>query len=141
MTDDDLSFLLCQSRDNNAPDAITGMLLYMEGRFIDRTEGRFIQLMEGPEANVRAMFKTIRGDERHKGIVLLETGNYPARNFPDWSMGFEPTDKDTNEMAAGYFELTEGSLESHLNKKPAEALNYLKTFYNINKVDWLANKK
>ena len=53
---DDLVDLLSQSRENNSRDGITGMLVY---RDLD-----FIQILEGPDAAVRALLERIGRDPR-----------------------------------------------------------------------------
>lgn len=81
MTSDDLDALLAQSRDDNADDEISGMLLYRRGRFL--------QFLEGPEAAVRALLDRIRADPRHTGIRVLLDGYSPVRQLPGWTMGYE----------------------------------------------------
>ncbi|HTK17967.1 MAG TPA: BLUF domain-containing protein, partial [Mucilaginibacter sp.] len=46
MPDEELYFLLEQSRRDNEQYDITGMLLYMQSRFLNKLEGRFMQLLE-----------------------------------------------------------------------------------------------
>ncbi|QJU55761.1 BLUF domain-containing protein [Herbiconiux sp. KACC 21604] len=77
---DDLFELLEHSRENNARDGLTGMLLYRGGRFL--------QVLEGPEDAVRTRIEAIRADERHErfGVLIEETAD--ERHFPDWTMGF-----------------------------------------------------
>ena len=65
MSREDLGALLDQSRVNNARDAITGLLFYKEGLFI--------QLLEGPAEAVGRSFDRISRDPRHAGCVVIET--------------------------------------------------------------------
>lgn len=85
MGDDELLFLLEQSREKNLRLGITGMLLYKEQNFM--------QMLEGKEQDVLALYDTIRKDDRHKDVVTLKTGNIKERNFKNWSMGFRNMDK------------------------------------------------
>lgn len=80
--DDQLRALLGQSRAHNAAHQITGLLLY--------GEGRFVQVLEGPEAAVRAVYARIRTDPRHAQVVTVREGPGPPRRFADWHMGFGP---------------------------------------------------
>jgi hypothetical protein len=64
---DGLTSLLNKSRVDNLANDITGMLLYMEGRYFSEYEGRFMQVLEGSESNVRKLFEKIAKDERHQG--------------------------------------------------------------------------
>ncbi len=80
MTEDDLDTLLLTSRAHNARHAITGMLLY--------SSGHFIQSIEGDEAAVQKLFRAIRHDRRHRDVRVLRAGVISERQFADWSMGF-----------------------------------------------------
>jgi len=89
MTNKDLLLLLEQSRRNNASHDITGMLLYMESPFIGKFEGRFMQALEGSEADVKLVFDRIKNDDRNRGIIVLREGSLEKRQFAGWSMGFQ----------------------------------------------------
>ena len=85
MDDEDLAELLAQSRERNALNDITGMLLYKDSRFI--------QLLEGHEEHVQKIFDSIRRDDRHYDVQLLWLRYAQFREFPDWTMGFQNVDK------------------------------------------------
>jgi hypothetical protein len=74
----DLQVLLEQSRTYNAHQQLTGLLLY--------SDEQFVQLVEGPEAGVRALYARIRADPRHTQVVTLSDGPSPHRWFADWHM-------------------------------------------------------
>ena len=80
---DDLVDLLSQSRENNSRDGITGMLVY---RDLD-----FIQILEGPDAAVRALLERIGRDPRHTDVRVLLEEQTTERKYAAWSMGYEPT--------------------------------------------------
>ncbi len=82
--------LLTKARTTNTKLGITGMLLYKDGNFI--------QVLEGEEAAVRALYAKIEQDARHAGIIALLQGNEAERQFPDWSMGFRDLN-DPNVLA------------------------------------------
>ena len=94
MDDEDLAELLAQSRERNARNDITGMLLYKDSRFI--------QLLEGHEENVQKIFDSIRRDDRHYDVQLLWLRYAQFREFPDWTMGFQNVDKLKLESLPGY---------------------------------------
>lgn len=129
MSAEELLSLLKQSRSNNIEAGITGLLLYMEPLF----EGRFIQMLEGPETEVRKMFDTITTDHRHRGILLLSSGIAERRQFNDWSMGFRSFDAKEIENNPGFTELSEQLFKGPPFLHAEEPVNYLKAFYNINK--------
>ena len=76
----DLQALLEWSRTYNKDHRITGLLLY--------SDGRFVQLFEGPEAAVRTLFAHIQLDSRHTQVITLSDGPGPQRWFADWHMAF-----------------------------------------------------
>jgi hypothetical protein len=80
MTPDDLLALLNQAHAKNSALHITGVLLHREDSFF--------QVLEGEEADVRALFDKIRRDPRHQRIEVLFEGEIDAREFPDWRMSF-----------------------------------------------------
>ncbi|CAL4861169.1 BLUF domain-containing protein [Microbacterium sp. MM2322] len=75
--------LLTESRANNSRDDITGMLIY---RDLD-----FIQILEGPDAAVRALLERIGRDPRHTHVRILLEEQTSERKYSTWSMGYEPT--------------------------------------------------
>jgi Sensors of blue-light using FAD len=76
----ELLTLLEKSRENNTSLGISGMLLYKDGNFL--------QVLEGEEQQVRALYAKITDDLQHKGSMALLQGFENERAFPDWSMGF-----------------------------------------------------
>lgn len=84
---DDASLLklLNLAREANAERDITGMLLYQNGRYM--------QMLEGEEENVRALFDIIARDSRHKTVKIVASGPTAKRHFSDWSMGFRNMDQ------------------------------------------------
>lgn len=81
MTDDQLLQLLQTCRKSNSKEGITGMLLYCSESFI--------QVLEGNEEDIDALFKVIKHDSRHTNVTVLERKQITKRKFADWSMGFK----------------------------------------------------
>lgn len=77
---EELARMVEQARINNFSQAITGVLLY--------AEGRFLQLLEGEMGPVEAMYEDIRADARHAEVVRMYSAPVPHRLFAPWSMGF-----------------------------------------------------
>jgi hypothetical protein len=75
-----LQDLLEWSRDYNAQHHLTGLMLY--------SDGRFAQVIEGAEAEVRALFTRIQQDSRHQHVLTISEGPGPKRWFADWQMAF-----------------------------------------------------
>lgn len=82
LTEDELNTILEQSRKKNSDLGITGILLYYDGSII--------QALEGPEETVKALYETIRQDQRHGYIMKLVSQGIEKRSFGDWSMAFKP---------------------------------------------------
>ncbi len=91
--DDDLAHLLGQSRRSNEREEVTGVLLFRNGYFL--------QLLEGPDAAVRAKFDRIKHDDRHTKVRVILEDQVEERQFPEWTMGFPVTDADLAD-APGY---------------------------------------
>lgn len=92
--DAELEALLAQSRAANAEAEITGVLLYRNGRFI--------QFLEGPEDHVRALIARIAADSRHGDVRVLVEGRPEARQFGEWTMGYEPVDQPQTPAPEGF---------------------------------------
>lgn len=75
----DLPAIVEVSQRNNRRDHVTGMLLFKEGRFL--------QILEGDEAKVKAIASRIEADDRHTDVTVIFDGQMPQL-FTDWSMGF-----------------------------------------------------
>jgi hypothetical protein len=75
-----LQELLEWSRTYNAQHDITGLLLY--------SHGRFVQVIEGAEAEIYALYDRIQQDTRHQHVVTISEGPGPCRWFADWRMAF-----------------------------------------------------
>ena len=116
----DLIQLLRQSREKNGRLGITGMLLYKDGNFI--------QILEGPEKEVRDLYQTISADPRHHGVIQLM--EYEGeRSFPEWSMGFQDLNDPDVHRLAGYTEFMNEPLDSgRMQANPGNAVRLLQIF-------------
>jgi hypothetical protein len=86
MTHEELLTLLAQSRKNNLPTDITGMLLYMEGCFF--------QVLEGEAGQLEKLFEKIAKDPRHHDVMKLILEPIETRCFSNWTMGFQHITKE-----------------------------------------------
>lgn len=84
MASADIEQLLHVARVNNARLAVTGMLLF--------TAGTFFQVLEGDEATLSQLFKTISADTRHTQVTMIIKEPIAKRAFGDWSMGYAEVD-------------------------------------------------
>lgn len=123
-----LESLLTLSREKNTASGITGMLIYRYSP--EGGSGHFIQMLEGDEAAVRALYEKIRRDKRHHTILLLDEGEIQARMFSEWAMGFKNVDDTLFARLPGYARVGEASFDAsafeHTNQR---ALQLLKFFH------------
>ena len=77
--------ILAVSRRNNRQKGITGLLV--AGR------KRFLQALEGPEAEVRTTYQRIAADPRHFACVLLSEAHVEQRQFGAWDMASQAADE------------------------------------------------
>ncbi len=118
---DDLSTLLAVSRKNNAELGITGMLLYKDGNFM--------QVLEGDERTVRALYEKIGVDPRHSGEITLLQGFVDERQFPDWSMGFRDLNSPEIRATQSYSEFLNTPLTGQeFSGDPSRSQKLLRTF-------------
>ena len=77
-----LSAILIASRANNRKRDITGALICRSDIFL--------QLLEGPEQQVKSTYAAIQNDDRHINIYHLLEQNVDKRLFPAWAMKDDP---------------------------------------------------
>ncbi|CAL4859053.1 MULTISPECIES: BLUF domain-containing protein [Microbacterium] len=104
MDDDALRELLEQCRASNAERDVTGMLLYRNGRFI--------QILEGPEQAVRETMGKIERDPRHDRLRVLIDEFIDERHFAEWTMGYEAITTSHGDAPEGFRD-TFDDLEGH----------------------------
>jgi hypothetical protein len=132
MSSDDLVFLLNQSKSWNQGHGLTGMLLYLEGKFLSKVEGRFMQVLEGTEEEIKEIFEKIKQDPRHHSLIVLKQSSTEDRNFGTWSMGFKSLKVEAYKELPGFFDLNEDFLKSDELQQSSLPLNFLKSFYKVN---------
>ena len=93
-SDNALQDLLTKARLHNEQQAITGVLLYHDGQFM--------QLLEGEEATVRALYRIIEQDARHTGILKLADKPIENRSFSEWAMAFRSVEGEAFTQLQGY---------------------------------------
>jgi len=77
-----LAGILLDARRCNARDGVTGALICRQDVFL--------QLLEGPEPQVRAAFERIGRDDRHVDVVVHVREHVAERMFGDWAMLHDP---------------------------------------------------
>ena len=122
LDDIELNQLLTLARNNNHSLAISGMLLY--------ADGIFLQVLEGEQQQVLQLYKDIGADQRHTNLLMIHEGLIPKRNFPDWTMGFHKLETDDFERVEGFSELlkTGSSTNEAFRVHPNRAHRLLMSF-------------
>ena len=74
-----LDSILEQSRANNSPQGITGILCF--------SDDLFIQVLEGGRDEVCETYNKIVRDDRHRDVRILTYDEISERRFGGWTMG------------------------------------------------------
>jgi hypothetical protein len=120
-SEDDLVALLKHSREKNTRLELSGMLLYKDGNFL--------QVLEGPEAAVRHLFKVICADRRHRGVIRLLEEQIQQRQFGDWAMAYRNFNGPDLQELPGYSGfMNEGLDPQVLRSNPNKAQRLLELF-------------
>jgi hypothetical protein len=101
MTPDELRALLAQARIHNREHGITGLLIYRDREFM--------QLIEGEQDEVLALYRHIENDPRHRQMYRIWEGPIAKRSCQDWAMGYaEPADQTWHALPDGRQVLDDG---------------------------------
>lgn len=127
----ELEQLLLTSRTWNTTKALTGLLIYRYSS--DEKSGHFMQMLEGDQDKVRALYDKIKIDKRHHTVLVIDEGNIEQRMFSDWAMGFKNIDDATLAGLPGYARFGESTFDpATFQQSNDEALKLLKFFHNAN---------
>nr|WP_294944723.1 BLUF domain-containing protein [uncultured Mucilaginibacter sp.] len=123
LSDDELLDILKASRRNNKAHNVSGVLLYCEGTFI--------QVLEGADFDVDAIFAKLEKDTRHKNIIVMMNEPLKQRNFAGWAMGFASVNGITSHQFISDLTSTDDILAHSGNHA---AIDMLKAFIESNKL-------
>jgi len=76
----DIKDIVTTSQAKNPEHGVTGILLYHKGKFL--------QILEGEEGELRALMRNIENDERHRNVQYLVDEGIEERSFEKWNMTF-----------------------------------------------------
>ncbi|MBB1274427.1 MULTISPECIES: BLUF domain-containing protein [Psychromonas] len=85
LSEDELMDILLKARIKNQQLGITGMMIYHDREIM--------QILEGDESAVKALYQTICEDQRHTRVNIFYEGHIEERAFPEWSMAFKSLDE------------------------------------------------
>ncbi len=123
LAEEEIVDILRASRKNNEGQAITGMLLYKGGNFM--------QVLEGPEDTVTGLLQKVSKDARHRGVLQMAKKKIDQRSFADWSMAFQNLDgvDGSKEEAYSPF-LATSLLDDRFRSQPDACYKLLMCFKN-----------
>jgi hypothetical protein len=90
----ELVALLIQARRSNELAGITGAMVY--------SEGQFMQVIEGEQEALIALYARIMADPRHQTILKVADRPIAERTFLNWSMAFREISPEQAAELEGY---------------------------------------
>lgn len=124
----DLAEMLAESRIRNRGRGITGVLVFVEGVFL--------QILEGEKDVVLNLMETIKRDPRHHGIKVYRERETDERAFASWSMAYlSPSAEEVSRWAELEGTTTMAtvlaSLDSEPGRLPGMVVNILKAIAKV----------
>jgi hypothetical protein len=119
----DLERMLAESRIRNRARDITGVLVLVDGVFL--------QILEGEKNDVLDLMEKIKRDPRHHGVKVYRERETDGRAFASWSMAYlSPCAEEVSKWAeldgTTTIETVLSSLESEPDRLPGMVVNILK---------------
>lgn len=112
VTDADFRTIAMFSSMWNKRHNIAGLLLHYNGQIM--------QVLEGPEDEVKALYTRIERDKRHYDVTVELSRECKKPIFQEWSMGYRPM--ESAEQMDAFFELTKENLENAIPNSATEDL-------------------
>ncbi|MEM9858657.1 MAG: BLUF domain-containing protein [Bacteroidota bacterium] len=126
--DEDIKELVKTSEANNSAVEISGMLIYLDGKYL--------QILEGAKRDVQNLYDKIAKDRRHKQVRVLIEGDIEKRNFENWTMGFKMLGRQNFKELSGFTDLDEFFNQKNFSEESHVALVFLRLFYQKNNRDF-----
>lgn len=89
----DLDAILRAAQSNNSVVGVTGFLIF-DGR-------NFVQLLEGAERDVQAVYRKIETDDRHASLEPLLQETKATRSLSNWAMAYTRLDREGHRQSGG----------------------------------------
>lgn len=120
-SNEQLQELLTLARQRNTELGITGILFY--------GNERFMQLLEGEEEEIRALYELIRRDPRHQHIIAYADKPITQRLFAQWAMAFQTSHACQDAQLPGYLGPTNVAVDtSSLTQVDKNLFDLLRSF-------------
>ncbi len=115
MTTPQLERLLTEARARNAVNAVTGVLLY--------NDGNFMQYIEGLQDDISVTYERIVASKRHQHIISILNQRITQRSFAEWEMGFaQPTKSELLALSTARWQSVESEAARSLATSSGLAL-------------------
>lgn len=85
--------------------SVTGVLIHCHGKFM--------QVLEGKESDVKQVYSLIEMDNRHSDLEILKNQKVPQRQFTEWEMKYIPINEVHNRQGELYEKLFDLSVSSN----------------------------
>ncbi|HEY3350195.1 MAG TPA: BLUF domain-containing protein [Thermoanaerobaculia bacterium] len=123
LTPAELEGMLAESRIRNKAHGISGVLIFVDGAFL--------QVLEGEKNDVLDLMGRIDRDPRHRGVKVFYEQDVDDRAFDSWSMAYlSPSAAEVAKWAELEGATTIGgvlaSVEAHPGRLPGMVVNILK---------------
>lgn len=122
ITTDVLTEILTKSQYKNLRLNLTGLLVFHHGKFI--------QLLEGDEQDVRELFDIIKQDARHQDVKILFETNSSNRAMPSWVMGFASSSKIETRLSSEGFYIPPDMIREICDSLDGELKSTFANFFN-----------
>lgn len=123
----DLPLFLSTIRESNMRLNITGMLLYHNGNLM--------QIIEGEEEAVHAIFEKIKIDKRHFDVSKLIEFKITNRCYSDWTMAFKKLSETNWSTVKGFLNLEDNQIGTPASSSKSTYLKMLiDSFVDENKI-------
>jgi hypothetical protein len=125
LSDEALNRILYHSQKKNRSLGITGILLYFNGCII--------QVLEGSEERVKAVYEVIRRDPQHTQVIKLYSDPIEHRSFSDWSMGYKTISaRELDHLKHELSFMNEPFVPVSLDRQSNPILSLVEVFYRNN---------
>jgi len=111
--------ILAVAQENNTRYAITGLLLY--------GDGVFMQVLEGSPDAADEIYARIRHDPRHCDVRDIYTGYADFRSYPDWQMACRPL-LPPPRPGEDVFQRATDMLDQHDGSTPIDIGSFMRSF-------------
>ncbi|MEO0882315.1 MAG: BLUF domain-containing protein [Pseudomonadota bacterium] len=111
--------ILAVAQQNNTRFAVTGLLLY--------GDGIFMQVLEGSPESTDEIYARIRHDPRHCDVRDIYTGYADSRAYPDWQMACRPL-LPPKRPGEDVFQRATDILDQFEGARPVDIGSFMKSF-------------